>query len=77
MLEDLNKRCNYLLKKAKTPEDKKKYTLIKTLLSNEKCFFEIPIETAYSILKDLDIKEETIPSIYMELISKKEYNDLY
>jgi len=77
MLEDLNKKCNSLLKRAKSPEDKKKYSLIKTILSNDRCFFEMPIETAYSILDDLGIKKETIPSIYMELISKKEYNDSY
>jgi hypothetical protein len=77
MLEDLNKKCNSLLKRAKTSEDKKKYSLIQTILSNDKCFFEIPIETAYSILVDLGIKEDKISDVYMELISKKEYDDSY
>ena len=77
MLESLRKKCDSLLKRAKTNEDIDKYTIIKNMLSYDRCFFEMPIETAYSLLKDLNIDANKIPSIYMELIDKKEYDELY
>ncbi len=77
MFEELRKLSKSLHRNAKTPEEKKKYALINKLLKNDKCFFEIPIETSMSILKDLEIPEENILDVYNELISKKEYDNLY
>lgn len=77
MFEDLKKRVKHLLKNAKTPEEKQKYALINAIMMNRRCFFEIPMETAYSILKDLEVEEETIKDVYLELISKTEFDNLY
>lgn len=52
----------------------KKQLLIKKLLKEKDCFFKIDIETAYSILTDLEISESDLRSIYMELIDIKNYN---
>lgn len=49
----------------------KKQLLIEKLLKDDNCFFKMKIETAYSILKDLNIDSDDIDNIYMELIDKK------
>ena len=77
MFEELKKRVEHLLKTAKNPEDKQKYALINAIMMNKRCFFEIPMETSYSILKDLEVPEETIKDVYLELISKTEFDNLY
>lgn len=51
----------------------KKQLLIEKILKDDECFFRIKIETAYSILNDLDIPSNEIDSVYMELIDKKNY----
>ncbi len=50
-----------------------KYKLIEKLLSDDKCFFKINIEEAYSILRDLQIDEKDIKNIYEDLIDIKNY----
>ena len=77
MFEELKKLSKKLQRLAKTPEEKQKYVLINKLFKNDKCFFEMPMETSLSILKDLEIPEENILEVYQELISKKSYDDLY
>lgn len=51
----------------------KKQLLIEKILKDDECFFRIKMETAYSILNDLDIPSNEIDSVYMELIDKKNY----
>lgn len=51
----------------------KKQLLIEKILKDDECFFRIKIETAYSILKDLEIPSTDIDSVYMELIDEKNY----
>ena len=46
-------------------------------VKNDNCFFEIPMETALSILRDLEIPEDSIMEVYTKIISKKEYDNLY
>ncbi len=46
----------------------KKYELIKKLLSDPDCFKKMNIESAYALLRDLEIKEKDLSSIYVELI---------
>ena len=48
-----------------------KQMLIKKLLSDEKCFFKMDIETSYALLRDLKIPEDKIKEVYMELINDK------
>lgn len=54
-----------------------KYQKIAQFLKFDDCFFQISIETAYQILKDLGYNEEQIPSIYNNLISTNEYIKKY
>ncbi len=53
----------------------KKQILIKKILQEDKCFFKIKIETAFSILKDLQIPDHEIKSIYLDLIDIKNYDN--
>lgn len=52
-------------------EELKKYQVIKKILSDDKCFFKMDIEYAYSILRDLGIPEEELKKYYSELIDIK------
>ena len=63
MLDRLRKQCESLIK-----NDPEKYTIISNILSNDNCFFEMDIDTAYRLLKDLRVKEEDIRRFYLELI---------
>ena len=49
----------------------KKYKLIKKILSDDRCFFKMEIEYAYSILRDLGIQESNLKKVYIELIDAK------
>lgn len=51
----------------------KKHQIIKEILSDEKCFFKISIEHAYSILRDLGIKESALKDTYEILIDSKKF----
>ena len=46
----------------------KKHLLIKQLLEEKYCFLKMDIVTAYSILKDLGIKEEEVSNTYSKLV---------
>ena len=69
MLDKLRKQCELLIK-----IDSEKYTTISNILGNDNCFFEMDIDTAYSLLKDLRVKEEDIRKCYLELIKIENYN---
>lgn len=51
----------------------KKHQIIKKILDEDKCFFRMPIENAYAILRDLTIKEEDLQMVYMELIDDSQF----
>ena len=51
----------------------KSQLLIQKILENNHCFFEMDIETAYSILRDLSIPDEYIKEVYKSLIDFKNY----
>lgn len=70
-LRELNIR---LINKYQNDEAKRQnQLLIQKILENNHCFFEMDIETAYSILKDLNIPEEDIKEVYKSLIDIKNY----
>ena len=50
----------------------KKHQLIKTILNSDHPFLKMDIETAYSILKDLGIKEEDMHNTYVMLMALKD-----
>lgn len=49
--------------------NKEKYQLISNILSDDDCFSKMNMETAYSILKDLEV--EDINKVYIELMKRK------
>lgn len=53
---------------------KEKQLIIARFLKNKNCFFNIRIEEAYNILKDLEI--ENYEEVYLELISYNTYINL-
>lgn len=57
-------------------ESSKKFLLIQALLKEDDCFFQMKMDTAYSILKDLGVSDEMIPTFYSELTSPKSYEQL-
>ena len=72
MLDKLKQLNNKLIdKNMNDKENLKKYKLIQKILSDDKCFFKMEIEYAYSILRDLEIEEKYLKDIYMELIDAK------
>ncbi len=69
MLENLRELNDTILIKCDDVEKKKKHELIKKLLHEKNCFLKINIETAYAILRELNIPEEKSKNIYMNLIN--------
>ena len=45
-----------------------KQLLIQKILKEEDCFQKIDVETAFNILKDLQIPQENLKNIYLSLI---------
>ncbi len=52
-------------------EKRAKHLLIKKMLNDKQCFFKINIETAYALLRELEIPENDLKSIYLELIDSE------
>lgn len=72
MLDKLRKITEIMINKNKNSKELKKYILIQKILNDNNCFLKIDIETAYSILRDLNFEEEELNNIYKELINVKE-----
>lgn len=73
MLKILRQKNEELILKYKDNElELKKQKLIKNILSDSNCFFKMDIETAYSILRDLQIYESELQKVYKKLIEKKD-----
>lgn len=72
MLKTLRKQNDLLLKKFKLEGNKdleSKHNLISTLLSNDRCFFKMPMDTAINLLFDLGYNKQQSIDIYKQLIS--------
>lgn len=77
MIEKLKKLNNKLIEYHQNDEEKlKRQLLIQKILGEKGCFFKMSIETAYAILKDLNISDDDIREIYLDLIDFKNYNEL-
>lgn len=70
-LRELNEKM--LIRYDNDEKNLRKYQIIKEILNDDKCFFNIPIEYAYSILRDLEIEESKIKDVYKELIDSKNF----
>lgn len=71
MLDKLRLICDELIN---TTEDKK-YKLIKDILENDQCFFEMDTNTALSILLDLGFEKEEAKKIYIKILNKDNFVD--
>ena len=65
-LIDLNEQL--IKKNFNNPTELKKQLLIKKILNEKDVFTKIKVETAYNILKDLQISSNDLKTVYMELI---------
>lgn len=70
MLNELRALNETYIKKASNDDELKKQMLIKELLKNDRCFFKISIKDAYSILRDLRIKQDKLKIVYEKLIEE-------
>ena len=69
MLDKLKKINEKLIKlNHDNQEILTKQLLIQKILKEEDCFQKIDVETAFNILKDLQIPEENLKDIYLNLI---------
>lgn len=68
MLEKLIETNNYIITQTTDSEKKKKHQLIKKILEDKQCFLKIDIETSYAILRELNVDEENLRSVYLSLI---------
>lgn len=66
IINRLQEVCDKLIS-LNTPNNEK-YIIIKKILNTKNAFINMSIEDAYSILRDLEVKDEDIKDIYMELI---------
>lgn len=72
MLEKLKQKNKELIELYKNDKEKlDKQLLIKRIINEKNCFLKISIETAYSILKDLNVKDNNLKEVYCELIDYK------
>lgn len=65
-LIEINK--NIIIEKQDDKYLIKKHRVIKEILESKDAFNLVPIEIAYSILRDLKIKEEKLEDVYLTLI---------
>lgn len=72
MFEELIKLNNklLLLYKDKDSSRLKRQILISKLLAEKNCFHIMNIETAYSVLRDLEIPETEIKKVYLKLLDQ-------
>ena len=68
MLEKLIEINNNIINQTNDDEKKRKHLLIKKMLNDKQCFLKINIETAYALLRELNIPEEDLKNVYLGLI---------
>lgn len=68
MLEQLKKINDFIINQTTNEEKKQKHLLIKKILDDKECFLKMNIETSYAILRELNIPEPDIKTIYSNLI---------
>ena len=68
MLNELIKKNNDIINSTNDENVKNKHLLIKKILEDKECFLKMDIETSYALLRELNIKEEDLKSIFSSLI---------
>lgn len=69
MLNELREKADKLINDT----NEEKYILIRDILSNDECFFNMDTDTAISILMDLNIEKEKAKKMYISLIDKENF----
>lgn len=69
MLNKLRNISNDLVNNSYGYEHEK-FKLINNILKNDRCFFDMDVNAAYSILLDLGIKKENLKDAYLMLIDE-------
>lgn len=75
MVDKLRKINNSLIDEKTNLKDIERQLLIKKIISRDDFIFNVDMEDAYSIFRDLGFKEEELKQIYRELISFKNYQN--
>lgn len=70
-IEELKKINDRMLLNCDKEYEYIKHNLIKEMLKNKRCFFDIKIELAYAILRELNIPEDKLKDVYLNLIDSK------
>jgi hypothetical protein len=73
MIEQLKQRVNCILDRKLEKEEIIKYSAISKILDDKLCFFKIPLESALSILHDLEYTADDSLKIYKELLDINNY----
>lgn len=69
MLDKLIEINNNIIIQNNDEEKKKKHLLIQKILNDKQCFLKMNIETAYAILRELNIPEDNLKDYYLNLIN--------
>ncbi len=70
MINKIKEINNFLIiKHQNNPHELKVQLLIKKILAEENCFLKMNINTAYAILRDLEIDENRLDEVYSKLIN--------
>lgn len=67
MLDKLREKSASLYEETKN----ERFKLISNILENDACFFDMPVETALSILSDLGYSKELAKKYYIALINNE------
>ena len=73
MLEKLIEINNIIINQTNDEKKKEKHLLIKKILDYKQCFLKMDIETSYALLRELNIPENDLKSVYSNLIDPSNY----
>lgn len=73
MLEKLIEINNIIINQTNDDKKKEKHLLIKKILDDKQCFLKMDIETSYALLRELNIPENDLKSVYSNLIDPSNY----
>ena len=75
MIEKLRSINEDILATSKDEEILNKHMIIKIILLDDNCFFQMSVEDAYAIMRDLGIPESELKYMYLKLVDISEKRD--
>lgn len=70
MLEKLRTKANKYLREYRNTDKEERYSLIVSILKDDKCFMKMDVDEATSILLDLGVKSTDVIKVYIELTKR-------